>query len=167
MPEIADLLKLREHVTPLLTAADAVPQMLQDTQRYWASVAEQQVTDMEAELGKRIGHPITPKTPLGRMANRAFADFVAADPKIQVRYERQDPRVIQEFVTAFEADILGPMRRQQQTTQRLETTRRLPVAGRTSPPPAAAPPKPDMDNDDEVWQAAWNVVANARQAQQP
>lgn len=163
MPEIADFLKIRDKLPNLMSAADAIPRMQADTDRYWGTVADHSLQTVNAELSQRIGGPLVPTSQLGKIASRAFFEYVSSNPTIQTRYEAQDPGVVKEFVTMFEAEVLAPARRQQQVAQRVDSTRRLPVAGRTSPPPSAPVPKANPANEDEVFASAWSVIQNARQ----
>lgn len=162
-PEFKEFLEFRKNIPSLTSAAEAIPRMQAETDRYWGAYADQQLQAVHAELSQRLGAPLPAHSRLGQIANQSFATFVSTNPTIQARYERNDPSVVKEFMAMFEAEVLAPARRPQQVASRVENTRRLPVAGRTSPPPLAPVPKPNMDNEDEVFQAAWSVIQNARQ----
>jgi hypothetical protein len=162
IPEFGEFLKIRDKIPQLLNAADAIPRIQSDTERYWGTVADSALNGVVSKLGETLGHAIEPRSMLGRLATQAFFEFVATNPQTQARYEAQDQSLIADFVTMFDKE-LNPVRARQQQQQRVEQVRKLPVAGRTSPPPSAQPPKPNMDNEDEVFAAGWNAIVSGRQ----
>lgn len=166
MPELKEFLDLREKLPQLREAADMVPQIQSETQRRWSNVADRSLAGLTDALAKQIGvEKLSPR--LSQTAARDFFDWVASDPSLVTRYEMEDPKLLTEFVAAFDRDVLSPGRTRATTQQRLEQTRRLPTAGRTSPPPAQAPPKPDSGDEDAVFKAGWDYIQNARKAETP
>lgn len=166
-PELNDYLKVKDKLPTLISASEEIPRLQHETKQYWGRVADTTLKAIHQELGTHLGTTVDPTSRLGRTTAQAFFEYVAGDQSRVQRYEAQDRTLLPEFISLFDKEMLAPVRTRQQVAQRHETTRRLPVAGRTSPPPSAPTPKPDANDEDAVFKAAWDHVQNGRQALTP
>jgi hypothetical protein len=171
MPELKDIL---EQIHPKLKAitglADQAPAWTEQNTAYWQGVAGRTVSTVYDGVAKLVlgsdktGKDLDPE--FAEDVRDGFIRWVERDNTGQrvVRYEGQDPSLVAEFLKAFTARYVDPVRRSATAgvVTRGERVAALPVAGGSGAPRAAAPPAVNPDDEDAVHGRGWAVAQQLR-----
>lgn len=154
-PQAQQLFELPlEQVQKLLQVA---PQLQAQGEHYWGAVGNGQLRQITESMTKLYGGP--PEGKALRWAQTAFIDWVENDPAANQRYIAQDPSLASDFMKAFEASFLDPIRRKAVVVEEQRGTRRaaLPRPGpRTAAMGQGPPAKPKTE--DELHDAAFAAL---------
>lgn len=157
-PQAQQLFELPlEQVQQLLQVA---PQLQAQGEHYWSAVGNGQLRQIRESMRNLYGGQ--PDAKAQRWAETAFIDWVENDPAAKQRYIAQDPALASDFMKAFEASFLDPIRRKAVVVEEQRGARRaaLPRPGpRTAAMGQGPPAKPKTE--DELHDAAFAAL-NAR-----
>lgn len=171
MPELKDLVeKLHPKAAELLGLADSAPTWGEQQKVYWQGVARRTQDAVHDGIAKMIlGTDKAAKDLDPEMADDVrdgFIRWVERDETGQrvARYEQQDGTLVSEFLKAFGARYVDPVRRTAAVAvgARGAVVNRLPQSGPSGMPAAAAPPVVDNKDVDAVHGRAWAVLQQLR-----
>jgi len=96
---------------------------------YFEQMGVQTLSRLDSLAESEIGGTLSPFAQ--QMLHNNFGVWVAGDPAKIQRYERQDPKLLSDFITEYRTGILDPFRRKVTTAQQPqhERARRLPQQG--------------------------------------
>lgn len=170
IPELREVLELGKNASQIRQAIEAIPQIRAQQDSHWETHAERTMSTVFQAVAPVILGDEGQATALSEDQRhelvRSFRDYLLRDQtgqRIQ-RYERSDPKVVDEFRDYYTA-IHAPGRRAAfvQAADRAAAGRSAPRAGRADAM-AASVPKVDASNPDAVAAAAWKYVSNAMRA---
>lgn len=170
IPGLKELLENREQ---LLAAAQSGQQWTETNKNYWQGVAARTMGSLHdgaavALLGAgKAGKDLDAETRADIQS--LFIRWVESDQTQQRvgRYEAQDPNLVREFLTAWQARYIDPVRRSAAVTvqQRGQQRAAVPTNGPGAMPPAAKPPQQDNQDEDAVHGRGWALVQQLRAGQ--
>lgn len=172
MPELKDLMPLGAKAKDLLGIAEQAPQWSEQNKVYWQGVASRTLDNIyDGAAVAILGAGKTAKDLDPEMQDdlwQSFTRWVGRDQtgaRVQ-RYEGQDATLTKEFLTAFSARYVDPVRRSAAVVvgQRGEAARRQPVQGSGGQPPLAKPPAVDNTDEEAVHGKGWAVMQQLRGA---
>lgn len=171
MPELKDLVeKLHPKAAEIMGLADSAPQWGEQQKNYWQGVARRTEGALHDGVAKMIlgdGKSAADLEP--EMLDDIRDGFVRWVERDQTgarvgRYEAQDGSLVQEYLKAFGARYIDPVRRgaAANVITRGRTLQKLPQSGGSGVPKAAAPPVVDNNDVDAVHGRAWAVLQQLR-----
>lgn len=140
------------------TLLQTAPELQAQAQATYNSLANESVAKLYDQAKDLFGgQALSPAQQ--RFLHRAFVDFVETDPANTDRYVRRDPTLIPEFVKAYAAEMLDPVRRAAAVTvgARVTRTAAAPTGGGASGPVGTPPPQIPKD-EDSLHDAAWEAI---------
>jgi hypothetical protein len=170
---VPGLKELVEKQQQILQAAESGQQWTESNKVYWQGVAVRTLSSVHdgaaaALLGAgKAGKDLDEET--RNDVQSLFIRWVDGDRTGQRvnRYESQDPTLVREFLTAWTARYIDPVRRSAAVTagQRGQQRAQVPTAGPGAMPPAAKPPEQNNMDEDAVHGRGWATVQQLRGAQ--
>jgi hypothetical protein len=150
--------------------AQAAPAWEEQNQSYWQGVATRTLANVydgvaTMMLGQgKTGKDLDPEFVAD--LQEGFLKWCERDRTGQriARYEGHDPQLVPEFLKAFGARYVDPVRRSAAVSvqQRGQATQGLPVSGAAGLPAASVPPAVNNSDEDAVHGRAWQVVQQMR-----
>lgn len=171
MPELKDLVeKLHPKAAEIMGLADSAPQWGEQQKNYWQGVARRTEASLHDGVAKMIlGDGKAAKDLEPEMLDDIRDGFVRWVERDQTgvrvgRYEAQDGSLVQEYLKAFGARYIDPVRRGAAATvmSRGAKLNTLPQSGGSGVPKAATPPLVDNKDEEAVHGRAWAVLQQLR-----
>lgn len=167
---VPGLKELLEKQKEILGAAESGGQWTETNKVYWQGVAARTVSDLHngaATLLLGTGKAAKDLDADTRAdVHNLFTRWVESDKTGArvMRYESQDQNLVKEFLTAFGARYVDPVRRAAAAgvQQRGAARAAVPSQGAGAMPPAARPPAQDNQDEDAVHGRAWAIVQNLK-----
>jgi hypothetical protein len=164
IPELAMLDKLKpiiDRSDDLLGAANVVPHWMKAEETFYDRYAASAVDAVYEKVAKLIHGDDKTAEALDEFTRdgllSTFTRWVTRDPQRAARFENQDPKVVDEFVSAYKASLYDPVRRDRNAAlqQRVENPPAIPQGGGATPPAPATPQPLDLADEDAVHARAW------------
>lgn len=170
IPELKEFIDKKAN---LLRMAEAAPVWQQQNESYWQNVATRTLSSVFDSVAKvmlgegKTGKDLEPE--FVEDLQDSFLKWCERDRTGQriARYEGQDPTLVSDFLKAFSARYVDPVRRSASATvqQRGQVAQQLPVSGPAGMPAASQPPQTNLNDEDAVHGRGWQVAQQMRTQQ--
>lgn len=175
IPGIADALDLakqRQQITAALAKIDTIEKQLSGQQAEnnaaWGAYAKRSIDAVHDGLAPvLLGKGKTAKdldAARGPMITNEFVRWIGLEPTRIERYNAQDPALRDEFVKAFVALWVDPVRRgsSAELARGARSVQHLPVQGGQANVLGTPPAKPNNEDEDAVYKRAWALAQSLR-----
>lgn len=154
-----------ERMKNILAMLDSQGAVESAVNQQWETLAANTFAAVHRKYAETIGSDPDDEAALSdvskQFVNQAFVAFVRSDPAYKPRYDRSDPKLIDEFMKTLDDGILAPVRRQA-TAGAVNRSRPVPRPGHSAPVRSDGQPKiTDYTNMQQVEDAA---VARLKEA---
>jgi hypothetical protein len=160
--KLLDELKvLAEKKDALLGTADAVGRYQTAETAYYDRYAERTIDSIYDRIAALTLGDGKKAADLDELAKggvlTTFTRWVTKDPARAARFENEDPKIVDEFWTAYKAAVYDPVRRDSNAALLAAAAQppALPVGGGGAPVASAPPAKTTGLDEDAVHAAAW------------
>jgi len=170
VPELKEFIEKKQNI---LRVAEAAPTWERQNDSYWQGVASRTLSNVFDNVAKLVlgegkaGKELDPE--FADDLQDSFLKWCERDKTGQriARYEGQDPTLVADFLKAFSARYIDPVRRSASATvqQRGTVAQQLPVSGPAGMPAASQPPQVNLNDEDAVHGRGWAVAQQMRTQQ--